>query len=111
EKLMLNIAKGMQKAIKKALGIKSPSRVFAAIGRNVGDGFVSGIAATHAKVATAAQKMGNTASTTARRHLTSVPSAVARGASSPQIPSGTLTALARQNNRSRSADVHHHYHV
>lgn len=111
EKLMLNIAKGMQKAIKKALGIKSPSRVFAMIGRNVGDGFVSGIAATHAKVATAAQKMGNTASTTARRHLTSVPSAVARGASSPQIPSGTLTALARQNNRSRSADVHHHYHV
>jgi hypothetical protein len=111
EKLMLDIAKGMQKAIKKALGIKSPSRVFAMIGRNVGDGFVSGIAATHAKVATAAQKMGDTASTTARRHLTSVPSAVARGASTPQIPSGTLTALARQNNRSRSADVHHHYHV
>lgn len=33
EKLMLNIARGMQKAIRKALGIKSPSTVMAAIGR------------------------------------------------------------------------------
>ncbi|GAA3062789.1 hypothetical protein [Streptomyces glomeratus] len=33
EKQMMKIAKSMQKAIKKALGIKSPSRVFAEIGQ------------------------------------------------------------------------------
>jgi trimeric autotransporter adhesin len=33
EQLMLDIAKGMQKAIRRALGIRSPSRVMAALGR------------------------------------------------------------------------------
>jgi hypothetical protein len=66
EKLMLSIAKGMQKAIKKALGIKSPSTVFAAIGRNIGDGLVSGIAASHPKVSAAAKKIGAAAAGNAR---------------------------------------------
>jgi hypothetical protein len=66
EKLMLSIAKGMQKAIKKALGIKSPSTVFAAIGRNIGDGLVSGMAASHPKVSAAAKRIGSAAAGNAR---------------------------------------------
>lgn len=43
EKQMLAIAVGMQKAIKKALGIKSPSRVMMAVGRFIPAGLVKGI--------------------------------------------------------------------
>ncbi|MFJ3704866.1 MULTISPECIES: hypothetical protein [unclassified Streptomyces] len=43
EKQMVKIAKGMQKAIKKALGIKSPSRVTAVDGKYAGQGFGVGL--------------------------------------------------------------------
>ena len=43
EQLMLSIAKGMQKAIRRALGIKSPSRVMAAVGRMTVLGLHGGI--------------------------------------------------------------------
>lgn len=43
EKLMLSIAKGMQKAIRKALGIKSPSRVMAQVGQMTVLGLEGGI--------------------------------------------------------------------
>ena len=43
EKQMLIIATGMQKAIRKALGIKSPSRVMAAVGRFIPAGLIRGI--------------------------------------------------------------------
>jgi len=53
EKQMLKIAKSMESAIKKALGIKSPSRVFAALGRFIPQGLAQGIgdAAHHATTA------------------------------------------------------------
>lgn len=43
EQLMLRIAKGMQKAIRKALGIRSPSRVMATVGRMTILGLEGGI--------------------------------------------------------------------
>lgn len=43
EKLMLSIAKSMQRAIRKALGIRSPSRVMAAVGRMTVLGLEGGI--------------------------------------------------------------------
>lgn len=43
EDLMLKIAKGMQKAIKKALGIKSPSRVMATLGGYATEGLAVGM--------------------------------------------------------------------
>ncbi|MFJ5157535.1 hypothetical protein ACIQCF_39810, partial [Streptomyces sp. NPDC088353] len=50
EKQMLRIAKSMQKAIKQALGIKSPSRVFMGIGQWIPKGLAAGVegAAHHA---------------------------------------------------------------
>ncbi|AGK80396.1 Gp43 [Streptomyces microflavus DSM 40593] len=50
EKQMLTIAKGMQKAIRQALGIKSPSRVMAALGRYIPQGLVKGIDGERAAV-------------------------------------------------------------
>ncbi|MFJ8761076.1 hypothetical protein [Streptomyces cyaneofuscatus] len=50
EKQMLAIALGMQKAIRKALKIKSPSRVMAAIGRFIPQGLVRGIDGERAAV-------------------------------------------------------------
>lgn len=50
EKQMMTIAKGMQKAIRKALGIHSPSRVMALIGRFIPQGLVKGIDGERAAV-------------------------------------------------------------
>ncbi|MET9506924.1 hypothetical protein ABZX62_00300 [Streptomyces flavidovirens] len=43
EALMMRIAKGMQKSIKKALGIKSPSTVMAQLGRYSTEGLAAGL--------------------------------------------------------------------
>lgn len=43
EATMMAIAKSMEKAIKKALGIKSPSRVMEAVGKYTAEGFALGI--------------------------------------------------------------------
>jgi hypothetical protein len=43
EKAMMRIAKAMEKAIKKALGIKSPSRVMQQVGHYTAEGFAVGI--------------------------------------------------------------------
>ncbi|MEU9793835.1 hypothetical protein AB0E27_24940 [Streptomyces sparsogenes] len=43
ERLMLNIAKGMQKAIRRALGIKSPSTVMTEVGRYSVEGLAVGL--------------------------------------------------------------------
>ncbi|MER8086620.1 phage tail tape measure protein [Streptomyces sp. NPDC094048] len=50
ERQMMSIAKGMQKAIKQALGIHSPSRVMAAVGRYIPQGLVRGIDAERGAV-------------------------------------------------------------
>ncbi|MEU3709012.1 phage tail protein [Streptomyces catenulae] len=53
EKQMLKIADSMVAAIKKSLGIHSPSRVFAALGSFVGQGFARGIEGESDRVAKA----------------------------------------------------------
>ncbi|MEU5902159.1 hypothetical protein [Streptomyces venezuelae] len=53
EKLMLKISDSMVKAIKKSLGIHSPSRVFAKLGGFVGRGFANGIESESGRVAKA----------------------------------------------------------
>ncbi|WP_329311713.1 hypothetical protein [Streptomyces sp. NBC_01262] len=64
EKLMLSIAKGMQKAIRKALGIKSPSTVFAQLGRHTTEGLALGITdrvpAVHRALATVSDAVAGT---------------------------------------------------
>lgn len=75
EKQMLTIAKGMSKSIRKALGIKSPSRVMALVGRYTAQGLVKGVAAERSAVNSAMASLvdtpapgsWDTASSSARR--------------------------------------------
>ncbi|MGW5198642.1 hypothetical protein [Streptomyces spiralis] len=57
EDQMSALAKAIQAAIKKALKIKSPSRVMAEIGEHVGQGLVMGMDATHQAIVTSANRM------------------------------------------------------
>ncbi|GAA5078567.1 hypothetical protein [Streptomyces similanensis] len=57
EDQMSALAKAIQAAIKKALKIKSPSRVMAEIGEHVGQGLVMGMDATHQAIVTSANQM------------------------------------------------------
>lgn len=69
EAAMLRIAKGMQKAIKKALGINSPSRVFRDLGAYVPAGFALGVDDGSPVVNAAVGRMVN---------VPSIPASVAR---------------------------------
>ncbi|MFG2380555.1 transglycosylase SLT domain-containing protein [Streptomyces avermitilis] len=57
ENEMSVLAKKIQAAIKKALKIKSPSKVMAEIGENVGQGLAMGMDATHAAIASSSNRM------------------------------------------------------
>ncbi|GDY65665.1 hypothetical protein SAV14893_050580 [Streptomyces avermitilis] len=57
ENSMSDLAKKIQAAIKKALKIKSPSRVMAEIGEHVGQGLVMGMDATHAAIVSSSNRM------------------------------------------------------
>jgi chorismate mutase len=64
ENLMVRIAKGMQKAIKKALGIKSPSRVMAEIGafstRGLARGLTEALPAVDQALGVVSQRVAST---------------------------------------------------
>lgn len=57
EDQMTALAKAIQRAIKKALEIRSPSRVMAKIGEHVGQGLVMGMDATHAAIVSSSHRM------------------------------------------------------
>jgi hypothetical protein len=59
EKQMVRIAKSMEKALKHALGIKSPSRVFHELGRYVSAGLVGGVDSGNRDVEAAAGRMAS----------------------------------------------------
>ncbi|MFF9861114.1 peptidoglycan DD-metalloendopeptidase family protein [Streptomyces tendae] len=75
ERQMALMAKGIQASIKRALKIKSPSQVFAAIGRFTGQGFAQGLDRTVPDAEAAALRMATavraTASATTARVQTS----------------------------------------
>lgn len=69
EKQMDKIADAMVKAIKKKLGIKSPSKAFSEIGGYSGDGLVEGLRAASSAVEKSAEEMGNRAISSLRNTL------------------------------------------
>ncbi|MCX4973155.1 hypothetical protein [Streptomyces sp. NBC_00620] len=105
EKLMLSIAKGMQSAIKKSLGIKSPSRVMDAVGRMTVIGLQGGIVRTMPAVRTA---MSQVAATVASGIPASMSAVAAPGVSTPAVSS------TRTSNRTaaviQAGDLHLHVH-
>jgi hypothetical protein len=113
EKLMLDIAKSMQKAIKKALGIKSPSRVMAAVGHMTMLGLEGGITRQLPAVADAMRKAATTVSSAAK---TTLPAAVARRPAAAQVPALAVSARrAAGAGAGRTAlpsgDIHVHVHL
>jgi hypothetical protein len=102
EKLMLSIAKGMQKAIRRALGIKSPSRVMDAVGRMTMLGLQGGIIRTVPAVKTA---MTRVAATVASGLPSGMPAVAGPGVSLPALAAGK----GRPSGMASSpAEVHFH---
>ncbi|MYY08830.1 hypothetical protein GT204_07910 [Streptomyces sp. SID4919] len=79
ERQMLAIARGMSKAIRSALGIKSPSRVMAAIGAHIPSGLVAGIEGGRSAVDRTMQGLVSTPAPGAVRAPGSGPAAGAAG--------------------------------
>lgn len=103
EKALMSIAKGMEKAIRKALGIKSPSRVMAALAKFIPEGIAKGIQDNAKKATGAAAQMarGVTTSVTAGLGPTGGP----RG---PGDGPGGLTPASLGAGR-QSGDTHFHF--
>ncbi|MFE0104132.1 hypothetical protein [Streptomyces sp. NPDC059009] len=70
EKQMLKIAESMTKAIKKALDIHSPSRVFRKLGSYVGKGFTLGVSDERGRVERATNALAESATSGASREVT-----------------------------------------
>jgi len=101
EKLMLSIAKAMQKSIRRALGIRSPSRVMEAVGRMTMAGLGGGIVGELPSI---------------ERAMTRVAGAVVSGTPStlPAVASPAVGLVRGASGRGAAADtaVHeHHYYL
>jgi phage-related protein len=86
EKQMLKIADSMVKAIKKALGIHSPSRVAKKLGSYFGQGFSLGVVGEKSNIAQAVEDsllVGTTSNSTARNIASAVGSALSNGNAAP----------------------------
>jgi TP901 family phage tail tape measure protein len=79
DKQMLKIAKSMETAIKRALGIKSPSRLFHQIGQFITAGLVGGIDSGNRDVQSAAARMSD---------------AVIRGSDAPTLSGSAIGSTA-----------------
>ncbi|MFI5763899.1 hypothetical protein ACIA8F_23540 [Streptomyces sp. NPDC051563] len=93
EKQMLKIADAMVDAIKKALGIHSPSRVFATLGGYIGQGLAQGIAAERPRVARAVDDLVDTGTVTRPSAVRGLSAAVGRALAAPPATSGTTKIL------------------
>jgi hypothetical protein len=78
-KLMTGIAKSMVIALKAALGIKSPSRVFAELGQFSVQGLAEGLAASSGLVQAAASGIGDDAATALTDSLSNISDRVQNG--------------------------------
>lgn len=74
-----SLANQLVKAVKKALGIKSPSRVFAGIGVFAGEGLVNGLEAMQKPVAKSASGLAQTAAGSASASIAAGSSAASGG--------------------------------
>ncbi|MEU5427613.1 hypothetical protein AB0H73_18690 [Streptomyces olivoreticuli] len=91
ERQMLGIADAMVSAIRKALGIHSPSRVFAKIGSYVGQGFATGVIGEQGRVVRAVDSMLTTPSGGHGNTVRGLTSAVTGGLGS--TPTGGATRV------------------
>lgn len=88
---LLKILGDAIQAIKDFLGIKSPSRVMAEIGKNTGMGFVEGLLGTKALVAGAMADLGNAATFNGTASMQLSPAYAGAGAASVSAGGGPAT--------------------
>lgn len=103
EQLMLKIAKGMQKAIRRALGIKSPSRVMATVGRMTVLGLQGGITRMVPAVDQAMARVANAVAS----GVPALPDAVGR-ATLPALGLGAMRTGAMGTTVVYNATYHFH---
>ncbi|MFF4510589.1 hypothetical protein [Streptomyces mirabilis] len=97
EKQMLKIADSMVKAIKKALGIHSPSRVAKKLGSYFGQGFSLGVVGEKSNIAQAVEDsllVGPTSNSTARNIASAVGSALGASGAGATGPTKVLNYYA-----------------
>jgi hypothetical protein len=100
EALMLRIAKSMQRSIRRALGIRSPSRVMDEVGQMSGLGLAGGLVRTVPAVDRAMSRLAGTVAT-------GVPNRLA----GPRLGAlDAVGALPASRGGAAGVTVHHHYH-
>lgn len=103
----------IKEPFKKALGIRSPSRVFAGFGKNIGEGLINGIDGMGSKVEKSAQSMADRVSNVDMPEITANVDSAALSASvqvsataAPAAPTaGAETATAGATAMQQSADT------
>lgn len=98
EAQMLRIADAMVKAIKKALDIHSPSRLFRKLGAFVGKGFGLGVEDERGRVERAANALASSATSGASREVTAAVSGGLSAAGSGQAVTKVLNYYAGSHN-------------
>jgi TP901 family phage tail tape measure protein len=93
EKQMMRIAKSMEKAIKKALGIKSPSRVFTEIGTWIPKGLAKGVEASAHHATRAAEMLAGAVT----------------GAGAGFMPDAGLAPVDARSGAAGATVVHNHF--
>ncbi|MFE0771965.1 hypothetical protein [Streptomyces sp. NPDC058861] len=97
EKQMLKIADAMVKAIRQALDIHSPSRLFRKLGAFVGEGFGLGVEDERGRVERAANALASSATSGASREVTAAVSGGLTAAGSGQAVTKVLNYYAGNN--------------
>lgn len=94
EDQLMRLAKGMQNAIRRALGIRSPSRVFEGIGALTGEGLVRGLLGSRRAVADAAAALAAGMAPVTSGALDTRAGALRRGAPSTAPAATSTTTIA-----------------
>ncbi|MFD3848197.1 hypothetical protein ACFWVB_20190 [Streptomyces microflavus] len=102
EKLMLDIAKGMQRAIREALDIRSPSHVFRRIGSMTGQGLHLGLMSRFAALQDAARSAARGVVTTVGAEFARMPGLAGAMPAEVAVP---LTRAQRAQQRAEQAPV------
>lgn len=106
EKLMLDIAKGMQSAIRAALKIKSPSRVFMRIGDMTGAGLQIGFVNRIGALAAASRSAGRAMARAVSTQLAGMPDLSGLGSLAETGPAVPLTRAQRGRQAATAPRLH-----
>jgi phage-related protein len=103
--LMLKIAKSMQTAIRKALGIKSPSVVFRRIGDQTGQGLQLGLLDRLGALQESTRQAARVVALAATKPLAGLGAQIAGPVVTPTLAAGSGTVPLTRSSRARASDA------